>query len=208
MSKEVCVGFVCCGGPTPVILIMGGDTGLCDFDICLFYSPCPGAHPRCLRNQCRDSRPGIQGGIFVDSLTIKDFEVFDNNETQDIQAVYLIKGTSIKREEIAPREEAKKAAQPQVSRQFALFFEMSDYLPEIDKTLDYFFDKVVLPGDSLIVLTPMKNYHLRSEALAQMPKEKVKEQLRGILRRDILMGGSEYRNTLADMRRILATPAG
>ena len=86
------------------------------------------------------------------------------------------------------------------------FFEMSDYLPELDKTLDYFFDKVVLPGDSLIVMTPMKNYHLRSEALAQKPKEKVKEQLRGILRRDILMGGSEYRNTIDDMRRILATP--
>ena len=148
-----------------------------------------------------------RGGIFVDSLTIKDFEVFDNNEIQDIQAVYLIKGTSIKREEIAPREEAKKAARPQVSRQFALFFEMSDYLPEIDKTLDYLFDKVVLPGDSLIVLTPLKNYHLRSEALAQMPKEKVKEQLRGILRQDILMGGSEYRNTLQEMRRVLATPA-
>ena len=144
-----------------------------------------------------------RGGIFVDSLTIKDFVVFDNNEIQDIQAVYLVKGTSIKREEIAPREEAKKPAQPQVARQFALFFEMSDYLPEIDKTLDYFFDKVVLPGDSLIVLTPMKNYNLRSEALAQKPKEKVKEELRGILRKDILMGGSEYRNTIADMRRVL-----
>jgi hypothetical protein len=147
-----------------------------------------------------------RAGIFVDSLTIKDFEVFDNNEIQDIQAVYLIKGTTIKREEIAPREEAKKAARPQVSRQFALFFEMSDYLPELDKTLDYFFDKVIFPGDSLIVLTPMKNYNLRSDALAQKPKDKVKEELRGVLRRDILVGGSEYRNTIADMRRTLASP--
>jgi len=80
-----------------------------------------------------------KGGVFVDSLTIKDFEVFDNNEIQDIQAVYLIKGTSIKREEIASREVAKKPTQPQVMRQFALFFEMSDYLPDLDKTLDYFF---------------------------------------------------------------------
>jgi hypothetical protein len=148
-----------------------------------------------------------RGGIFVDSLTIKDFEVFDNNELQDIQAVYLVKKTSIQREDVNPRDEGKKQIQPQVARHFALFFEMSDYLPEIDKTLDYFFDKVVLPGDSLIVLTPMKNYNLRSDALAKMPKEKVAEQLRGVLRRDILMGGSEYRNTIDSMRRALTMPA-
>ena len=28
-----------------------------------------------------------KGSVFVDSLTIKDFEVFDNNELQEIQAV-------------------------------------------------------------------------------------------------------------------------
>jgi hypothetical protein len=145
-----------------------------------------------------------KGGSFVDNLTINDFEVYDNNELQEIQAVYLVKKATIQREEISPREEVKSPpTRPQVSRQFALFFEMSDYLSDIDKTLDYFFDKVLLPGDSLIVLSPQKNYHLRSEALAQKPKDKVKEDLRGILRRDILVGGSEYRETIAAMRRIL-----
>ena len=145
----------------------------------------------------------FKGDVFIDNLSIKDFDVFEDGKPQKIEAIYLINKTSIRHEEVNRREEEKKPAQPQVARQFVLFFEMSDYLPELNKTLDYFFDKVVLPGDSLIVLTPMKNYHLRSEALAQMPKEKVKEQLRGILRQDILMGGSEYRNTIADMRRVL-----
>jgi len=207
ISKEAIRRFRLPRGPKPAILIMGGALlfGISILASFFLFSQ-ELTHSVSVINVEIPVRV-YRGGIFVDSLTIKDFEVFDNNELQDIQAVYLIKGTSIKREEISPREEAKKPAQPQVARQFALFFEMSDYLPEIDKTLDYFFDKVVLPGDSLIVLTPLKNYHLRSEALAQMPKEKVKEQLRGILRRDILVGGSEYRNTIADMRRIL-TGAG
>ena len=142
----------------------------------------------------------FKGDTFIDTLTINDFEVFEDGKPQTIDAVYLVKKTDIL------RMEGKTATAPPVGRLFALFFDMSDYLPELDTSLDYFFDKVVLPGDSLIVITPMKSYHLRADAMAQKPKDRVKEQLRGIVHRDILVGSSEYRNTLDDMRRILATP--
>jgi len=136
----------------------------------------------------------FKGDTFIDSLTINDFEVLENGKPQAIEAVYLIKKTDIK------REEGKKGpGKPQVSRQFVLFFEMSDYMPEIDKVLDSFFDKVILPGDSLIVITPMKRYHLRSESLEKLPKNQIKEQLRGKLRQDIFIGTSEYRNTIEEL---------
>lgn len=136
----------------------------------------------------------FKGDTFIDSLTINDFEVLENGKPQSIEAVYLIKKTDIKRE-----EGKKGAAKPQVSRQFVLFFEMSDYMPEIDKVLDSFFDKVILPGDSLIVITPMKRYHLRSESLEKLPKDQIKKQLRGKLRQDIFIGTSEYRNTIEEL---------
>lgn len=145
----------------------------------------------------------FKGDAFVDYLTIDDFEVTDDGKPQQLEAVYLVKKTDI------TREEGKKGGpplgvKPQVARQFVLFFEMSDYLSEIDPTIDYFFDRVLLPGDGLMVLTPMKNYNLKAEALAKKPKDKVKEELRGILRRDILIGGMEYRTILDDMYRELA----
>lgn len=136
----------------------------------------------------------FKGDMFIDSLTINDFEVLENGKPQAIDAVYLIKKTDIK------REEGKKGPiKPQVSRQFVLFFEMSDYMPEIDKVLDSFFDKVILPGDSLIIITPMKRYHLRSESLEKLPRNQIKEQLRGKLRQDIFIGTSEYRNTIDEL---------
>jgi hypothetical protein len=140
----------------------------------------------------------FRGEVFVDNLTINDFEVLENGKPQTIEAVYLIKKTDIR------REEGKTGRPPQVARQFVLFFEMSDYLAEIDKVIDYFFREVILPGDSLIVITPMNQYHLRSEAFAGKSKEKIADELRGKLRKDILIGSSEYRNTIEEMYRNLA----
>jgi hypothetical protein len=53
-----------------------------------------------------------RGGIFVDSLTIKDFEVFEDGKPQPIEAVYLIKKADI------IREEGKKEIKPKVARRF------------------------------------------------------------------------------------------
>jgi len=139
----------------------------------------------------------FNGDTFIDSLTINDFEVFEDGKLQQIEAVYLIKKTDIK------REEGKKGQVPKVTRQFVLFFEMSDYLSEIDKALDYFFNEVILPGDSLIVITPMKQYDMRNDALSKMAKVTVKDQLRGKLRRDIMIGASEYKNTIETMVKVL-----
>ena len=124
-----------------------------------------------------------RGGIFVDSLTIKDFEVFEDGKPQPIEAVYLIKKTDIQ------REEGKKEIKPKVARRFIFLFEMTEYLPEIGKAMDYFLDNVIEPDDSFEVYTPVKSYRMKSHVFEINPKEKVKEQLRDILRRDIIMGG-------------------
>ena len=131
-----------------------------------------------------------RGDAFVDSLGFKDFEVLDNGVPQTIEAIYLVRKTEI------ARTEGKRGNVPLVSRQFVLFFEMTEYMPEIDATLDLFFDKVYLPGDSLIVVTPGNRYHLRDEAFAKRPKAKIKEELKAKLLRDILVGNSEYQSLI------------
>lgn len=149
----------------------------------------------------------FKGDTFIDHLTIADFEIFDKGVPQQIEAVYLIKKTDIKHEE-AIKGVAMPISKPQLGRQFVLFFEMADYLPELDATLNYFFEDVILPGDSLIVITPMKNYRLRGDALAKQSLKTVKEQLRAKLRTDIIMGSSEYRNIIDEMNRALISGPG
>lgn len=139
----------------------------------------------------------FKGDTFIDILTINDFEVFEDGKPQQIEAVYLIKKADI------TRGEGKKEITPKVARHFSFLFEMTEYLPEIAKAMDYFLDQVILPDDSFEVYTPVKPYRMKSHIFEIIPKEKVKEQLKGILRRDIVKGGSEYRNLLRELRASL-----
>jgi VWFA-related protein len=144
----------------------------------------------------------LKGATFVDHLTINDFEVFENGKPQQIEAVYLIQKTDIKREE-GQEGSPRPVERPQLARQFVLLFDMSDYMPEVGKALDYFFDKVVLPGDSLMVITPMGQYRMRSDAFAKRSSEEIKQQLQGRLRHDIINGSAEYRSIITALYKIL-----
>jgi len=94
-------------------------------------------------------------------------------------------------------EKAKETAEtivPNVSRNFILIFKVTDYLKKIDDALDYFFGNVLLPGDTLKVVTPVKTYNLNKVALDRAPKQEIKNRLKRILRKDIILAGSEYRS--------------
>ncbi len=136
----------------------------------------------------------FKGDEFVDDLTLKDFEIYEDGVLQKATAVYLIKKKSVE------RKEEKRKYTPEVSRNFVLLFMITNYLPRVGDALDYFFEKVILPGDSLTVMTPMKAYNLNSQALQLLTKEKVCKELKEKLRKDTVMGNWEYLSILEELR--------
>ena len=144
----------------------------------------------------------FKGAEFVDTLTLGDFEVWDNGKLQKLDAVYLIKKTNIER-----REESR-AFLPRTARHFTLIFEMSEFDPRLDEGLKFFVDNVLIPGDSLVVVTPMKTYQMRAEASIGQERSRILERLVGLVRRDILIGNSEYRALLGDLKGIARDMAG
>jgi hypothetical protein len=138
----------------------------------------------------------FQGAKFVDNLTIEDFELLEDGVHQKIEAAYLVNKRAVTR-----REEERKFT-PRTSRNFYLFFEISEYMPKIDEALDYFLREVVVPGDNIVVVTPIKTYHMRSEAIQAKSKPEILRQFREILRRDALAGTSEYRDTIQEMEKL------
>ncbi len=140
----------------------------------------------------------FKGRTFIDDLTIDDFEIYENNILQKIEAVYLIKKNSIE------KQEGEQQFSPKVTRNFVLLFEITEYLPKIEKAIDYFFNYVIQPGDSLLVITPRKTYNFKSEAIKKLPKDIIIDQLKGKLRRDTKLGNSEYWSLINDLKAIMS----
>jgi len=136
----------------------------------------------------------FKGNTFIDNLTIDDFEVYEDGELQKIEAVYLIQKTDIKREQADIRKkEARKKYSPQVSRNFVLMFEMIDYLPKIEDAVYYFFENVLMPEDTLTVVTPAKTYVFNKKALKIKSKKEMASQLNTKLKKDILKESWQYK---------------
>jgi hypothetical protein len=138
----------------------------------------------------------FKNGAFVDTLTIDDFEVTDNGRPQKLEAAYLVKKSTIER-----REETTKFA-PRTARHFFLFFEIGEVDPKIEDAIEYFVSSVLIPGDELTLVTPMKTYRMKAAIFARRSRKKVFEELIGLLRRDILIGYSESRAILEEMKSL------
>jgi len=135
----------------------------------------------------------FQGGNFVENLTIDDFEIFEDGIAQKIEAVYLVKKKTVE------RSEEKRRFSPATSRNFFLFFEISEYTPKIGEAIDYFHEHVLVPGDNLIVVTPMETYMMRNRVMEYQTRQAMSGQLKELLRREAMVGNAEYRGAIQEL---------
>ncbi len=139
-------------------------------------------------------------GKFVEELTIKDFEVYEDGILQKIEALYLVKKTMIERKETEMKnEETRKEYIPEVSRNFILIFEIREYLPKIGDSLDYFFNKVIIPGDTLKVITPLNTYEFMDDSFEKLPKQEISNNLKKKLKKDRRKANAEYWSLYRDL---------
>lgn len=139
----------------------------------------------------------FRGDEFIDNLAKEDFEIYDNGVKQKIEALYLIRKTTI------DKQEGSTAFQPRTARHFVLFFEVHEYLPKLAEAIKFFFAKVFQPGDSLVVITPLKTYRIKPAASQRLSPEKLASQLNNRLKKDIKIGSAEYRTILQDLEESL-----
>ncbi|TFG56691.1 MAG: hypothetical protein E4H35_04565 [Candidatus Aminicenantes bacterium] len=137
----------------------------------------------------------LKKGVFMDGLTLADFEVFENGVLQPLEAVYLIRDRKVLREEKAG---GAAPPTPQSVRHYILSLDLKEYLPKIGDALDFFFTDVLGPEDTLVVITPAKTYRFKPEALSRLPRPQIANQLKSKLKTDIQLGNSQYRTLMRD----------
>lgn len=137
-----------------------------------------------------------KGETFVNNLTLGDFEVLEDGIPQDVEAVYLIDKTTIAR-----REESRPFS-PETARSFYLLFVLYEYNPRIREAVGIFVNQVLRPDDRLFIVTPRTTYRMKPDLLAAAPKDKIADQLTGLIRKDILAGDLAYRSILSRLKRM------
>jgi hypothetical protein len=134
------------------------------------------------------------GARFVDTLGLDDFEVREDGRLQAVEAVYLVRSGALKRQEGAPG-----APPPETRRNFVLLFQLSEYLPEIDKAVDLFFADVCRPGDAVDIVTPLRTLRLRDRIDTPDKVRKAQTEVKAKLRNDVLVLSGAYRSIFEDM---------
>jgi len=135
----------------------------------------------------------FEGNLFVDTLGKEDFEVLEDGVAQKIEAVYLVRRSTIER-----REESKKYL-PDTARRFYLFFELTEYVPKMAEAIDDFVQNVLAADDTLFVVTPLKTYQMKEQALALKPRATIAAELLRLIEKDTQTGNSEFRSTVAEL---------
>jgi VWFA-related protein len=141
----------------------------------------------------------LRKDAFVEGLALADFEVFEDGVRQTVEAVYLIGDRKVLREE---KTAGAGAPRPATARHYVLYLDLKEYLPKVGRALDFFFEEVLSPGDSLFVVTPAKTYRFRSEALERVPRRQISDRLKDKLKTDIVTGNARYRTLMKDFYRL------
>jgi VWFA-related protein len=139
----------------------------------------------------------FDGDRFVEDLSIADLELYEDGKLQQIHSLYLTSQAQVERKEVA------QDYRPTTARRFYFMFQITDFNPKITEALDYFFSQVYQPEDQVVVMTPLKNYVLSSEALQVKTKDMVVRDIQNAVRKDTSLGASEYNTLVRDLKQIV-----
>ncbi len=136
------------------------------------------------------------GGRFLDDLSLSDFGLLEDGQAQTLGSLALVRNGRI------TRQEGIEGVRVPPARSYTLLFQLVDWDPNLMEVVDHLFGAVLKPGDSLALVTPFKPYHLQGDALAQRTKAELSKSMKDVLRKDVMRGGGEYRDLIAELRRL------
>jgi len=141
-------------------------------------------------------------GRFIDSLAIDDFVLTENGAPQKIDGFYVVRGQSVLNRGGQPPDN------PSIARHYYLLFQAVDYDSKFAEIVETVFQTLLRPGDTMTLMTPVKTYGLTPQALQSKPKDALCKEMVQILRKDIQLGGSDYRSLLRDLKRLVKSIEG
>jgi hypothetical protein len=96
-------------------------------------------------------------------------------------------------------------AQETTVKNYILIFQVLEYDKRIGDATDYFLKEVLKPQDNLLLLTPQKPYNFSQKTRETTPQEKLLQATKDVLKRDISLEGSTYKDIIRQMEVVVRT---
>ncbi|MDH7511764.1 MAG: hypothetical protein QHH14_02330 [Clostridiales bacterium] len=89
------------------------------------------------------------------------------------------------------------------SKNYVLMFHALEYDARLGDAAEYFLKEVLKPTDSLILFTPQRSYNFSQKTRETTPLEKLIQVTKDVLRRDISMEASTYKDIIQQMETVV-----
>ena len=150
------------------------------------------------------------GMRFVDSLTINDFEVYENDVLQKLEALFLVRKTDVVNyfggipvvpDPIGQRPKVRLKEDPAIKqRVLLLYFEMDEYPPQTNEAIDYLVQNVLIETDVVLIVTPNEQWKITMSAENMTRRNELAEELKNRLTKALRKAGSYMRVMIRNLR--------
>lgn len=86
---------------------------------------------------------------------------------------------------------------------YIFIFQVTRYDMNIADAVDFIFNNIIKPEDSLTIFTPVKSYSFSKNTRQAQPKKKLVEVTKKVLKRDISIGTADYNRMLGNMAQLI-----
>lgn len=86
---------------------------------------------------------------------------------------------------------------------YIFIFHVSDYNSKLSDAVEYIFKDVIKPEDQLTIFSPVKPYSFSKKTRSSQSKEKLIELTKNVLKKDIELGMSNYKEILIQMKQLV-----
>jgi hypothetical protein len=90
-------------------------------------------------------------------------------------------------------------------KNYVLMFQTLEYDTRLGDAVDYFLKEVLKPEDNLILFTPQRHYAFSQKTRQTTPLEKLIQVTKDVLKRDISMAASTYKDIIQQMEVVVRT---
>jgi len=157
-----------------------------------------------------------EGNRFVDNLTIDDFELYENDIPQKIEAIYRIQKSHIVDQgpKVEPERntvemktgavEPIRSPDPKIERRvFLLYFEMEQYPSPMNAAIDYLFENVIGENDTLLIVTPTEQWKFVIGKENADQRRELSEALKKRLKKTLRLAGSYTRELIGGLKSLM-----